>query len=163
MTTHYDTLGVAPDAADDEVRRAWIAMARRHHPDRGGDPASMRAVIEAWAVLSDPTDRRRYDSVLGVGRRVLASDFDEDEPVVDDDVELQSVIPVRVTRGTPALALLPPSLFVMSIFVACTGLVLDEPTVLGVAAVVFLFSCVSVAAVALLSLRGAPSVRRGRR
>jgi molecular chaperone DnaJ len=43
----YAVLGVRPDARPDDIRRAWVALARRHHPDRGGDPDAMLAVNEA--------------------------------------------------------------------------------------------------------------------
>lgn len=71
--TLYDVLGVSPGASGEEVRRAFVAMARRHHPDRhvGADDATrraaerrMREVNDAWAVLGDPERRRRYDVSL---------------------------------------------------------------------------------------------------
>jgi hypothetical protein len=70
----YDALGVSSDASPEELRRAFVGLARRFHPDRhvGGDPAvrreaerRMREVTEAWAVLGDPQRRRYYDLGLG--------------------------------------------------------------------------------------------------
>jgi len=40
-------LGLAPGATADQVRAARRDLARRHHPDRGGDAAAMQAVNEA--------------------------------------------------------------------------------------------------------------------
>lgn len=58
-------LGVAPSADQATLRRAYLALARRHHPDRdGGDATRMRALNEAWSVLSDPDRRARYDRSL---------------------------------------------------------------------------------------------------
>jgi hypothetical protein len=59
--THYDVLGVAVGASRADIHRAYLALARRHHPDAGGDEAAMRKVNQAWAVLSDNARRRRYD------------------------------------------------------------------------------------------------------
>lgn len=71
IPTHYDVLGVRPDATQDQIRRAYHALARRHHPDTQPDaePAeareaglAMAAVNDAWEVLGDPTRRRAYDN-----------------------------------------------------------------------------------------------------
>ncbi len=70
MATHYEILGVGPKAQHDEIRHAYLAAARRWHPDRFGSSApieakkaeaSMRRVNEAWRVLGDASLRRRYD------------------------------------------------------------------------------------------------------
>ncbi|MCU1462220.1 MAG: DnaJ domain, conserved site [Acidimicrobiales bacterium] len=67
--THYEVLGVGASAGADEIRRAYHAMARRHHPDLGEvrDTGTMQAINGAWAVLSDPARRRAYDAELGIG------------------------------------------------------------------------------------------------
>jgi hypothetical protein len=75
--THYDTLGVSPDADAATVRRAWVDLARRNHPDLAGeDPGSrdaaqrrMQEINEAWEVLGDESRRRRYDATLAIERR----------------------------------------------------------------------------------------------
>ena len=48
----YEVLGVSPSATPDEIRRAYLALARRHHPDAGGSVDEMRRVNDAWAALS---------------------------------------------------------------------------------------------------------------
>lgn len=69
-TTHYRTLGVADGAAPDEVRRAYLDLARRLHPDRwidaspserAGIERRMQEVNEAWRVLGNPGRRLAYD------------------------------------------------------------------------------------------------------
>lgn len=66
MGTHYDVLGVAPDASGEEIQRAYRRLARLHHPDvaPGGDPARMAAINGAWMVLSDPRQRQAYDAAV---------------------------------------------------------------------------------------------------
>ncbi|HYN33215.1 MAG TPA: J domain-containing protein [Ilumatobacteraceae bacterium] len=47
MTDPLRILGLGPDATSQDVRAARRELAKRHHPDRGGDPAAMQAVNEA--------------------------------------------------------------------------------------------------------------------
>lgn len=61
---YYDILGVARDANDDALKRAFRQLARRYHPDVNKDPsaeARFKEVSEAYEVLSDPEKRRVYD------------------------------------------------------------------------------------------------------
>jgi molecular chaperone DnaJ len=71
---HYDELGVPPTASAADIRAAYVALARRHHPDRMGTSseqvraeaaARMARVNAAWTVLSDPGKRAAYDASLG--------------------------------------------------------------------------------------------------
>lgn len=41
-------LGVGPDATLDHVKAAWRRLAAENHPDRGGDPAKMAAINDAY-------------------------------------------------------------------------------------------------------------------
>jgi molecular chaperone DnaJ len=60
---HYDTLGVGSDATSAEIRAAYRALARRHHPDRGPvDAGAMAAINEAYRVLGEPARRAVYDA-----------------------------------------------------------------------------------------------------
>lgn len=71
MPTHYERLGVRPDAHIDDIRLAYRALARTLHPDAvasgsaaGRAGSDMAAVNEAWRVLSDPARRAMYDASL---------------------------------------------------------------------------------------------------
>jgi len=61
MADLYATLGVAPQAQAEEVKRAYRRLAREHHPDAGGDAERFKEVTHAYEVLSDPERRARYD------------------------------------------------------------------------------------------------------
>jgi curved DNA-binding protein CbpA len=82
--THYDVLGVAIGASRADIHRAYLTLARRHHPDAGGDAAAMQRVNQAWAVLSDTARRRRYDIEHDLRRipQPEAGRIDFDEPDV---------------------------------------------------------------------------------
>lgn len=63
----YQTLGVAKNADQDQIKKAYRRLARRWHPDQ--NPGDKRAeekfkeIGEAYAVLSNPEQRRKYDAV----------------------------------------------------------------------------------------------------
>lgn len=72
--TYYDILRVSRAAAPDGVRRAYRSLAQRYHPDklqgRADAVTVMAALNEAYAVLSDPEQRARYDrSITPMPRR----------------------------------------------------------------------------------------------
>jgi curved DNA-binding protein len=69
---HYLTLGVARDASEAEIRKAFRSLARRYHPDVSGErdaEARMKEVNAAYAVLSDPGQRAAYDRELAASER----------------------------------------------------------------------------------------------
>ena len=70
----YDLLGVADDATDDELKRAYREAARLHHPDVNPDaePGRFGAVSSAYDVLRDPARRRAYDATRAWERGVDA-------------------------------------------------------------------------------------------
>lgn len=62
MTDHYETLGVARSASEDEIRQAFRRRAKAAHPDReGGDTDKMADLNRAYATLTDQSARTRYD------------------------------------------------------------------------------------------------------
>lgn len=66
-TTHYETLGLPRGADAEAVKRAYRALAVKHHPDRSSaKDAGVRfaAISAAHAVLSDPAKRAAYDAEL---------------------------------------------------------------------------------------------------
>src|SRR6201998_1872426 len=61
---YYDVLGVARDADQDAIRRAYRKLARQYHPDLNSDSDAeerFKELGEAYEVLSDPDKRERYD------------------------------------------------------------------------------------------------------
>lgn len=64
LPDHYATLGVAPNAPRAVIRAAYLHLMRRFHPDRNSSAAAAaqaRAITAAYAVLSAPDKRARYD------------------------------------------------------------------------------------------------------
>lgn len=62
---YYRVLGVPRDATPEQIKKAFRKLARQHHPDVSKAPdaaARMKAVNEAYSVLSDPEQRAAYDA-----------------------------------------------------------------------------------------------------
>lgn len=63
----YKDLGVSKDADQKEIKKAYRKLARKYHPDQnhGDEKAEERfkKISEAYAVLSDPEQRERYDAI----------------------------------------------------------------------------------------------------
>ena len=57
----YSVLGVNRGADTEEIRKAYKALAREHHPDKGGDPEKFKELSQAHEILSDDGKRRHYD------------------------------------------------------------------------------------------------------
>lgn len=62
---YYNLLGVGRSASDKEIRQAYRRLARKYHPDVSsgdrGDEAKFKEINEAYEVLSDEDNRRKYD------------------------------------------------------------------------------------------------------
>jgi hypothetical protein len=145
--TLYDLLDVAPSASAADIRKAYLSLAREHHPDyhTGRDPSAraanereMQRINGAWAVLGDEQRRRAYDDELR--RRVRAErgpgaasyDF---TPIDDDDTDYAALLddePVgdgaRVSKG---LQMLPVVGVVAGLVVLVAGMVLRTNVLLA--------------------------------
>ena len=67
----YRVLQILPDADQEEIKVAFRRLARRYHPDRAPDAASMARMIEvnrAWELIGDPVRRAAYDRANGIVR-----------------------------------------------------------------------------------------------
>jgi RDD family protein/DnaJ-like protein len=97
MDDYYELLDVAPDAERDEIRGAYRAKRDElQAQDGAGARAQIAELNRAWNVLSDPTQRQRYDDRLAEWRDSGDEDdaYDED----GDEDEDAGKRPVPVTR-----------------------------------------------------------------
>lgn len=60
----YAILGVSTHATDQEIKRAYRNLVKRHHPDRRSSESSHEQIVAinyAYDILSDPEKRAQYD------------------------------------------------------------------------------------------------------
>jgi hypothetical protein len=153
-------LGVRRDAPVEEIRRAYVRLARQHHPDYFIDasPAQraeaewrMRVLNDAWAVLGDSGRRRALDADQPRGFEPFSpADDEEEDPRQAPDVPYRPA-PEPTTRSRLTV-LAPVLLFASSVVVGIVGSFMRLTGVLALAFMLFLLSCVGFLVVPLLAL-----------
>ena len=67
MKNYYDILGVSEDASNDQIKKAFKEIAKKEHPDRGGDEARFKEANEAYDTLKNSQKRHDYDTMRKFG------------------------------------------------------------------------------------------------
>ncbi len=117
MSSHYDTLKVSRDAPIEVIQAAYRSLARKYHPDRTGNTEGqrmMQAINAAYAVLSDPAEREKYDRGLAsqesgyrqAGGGTRAAGGDESGGGTSGSGNSLNFIVAAIGYGLTALALL---------------------------------------------------------
>ena len=78
MSEFYALLGVARDASESEIKKAYRKLAMEFHPDRNPAPeaeAKFKEITEAYEVLRDPQKRAAYDRYGKAGLGAAAGGF----------------------------------------------------------------------------------------
>lgn len=68
---YYRVLGVAESADKEQIKKAYRSLAKQYHPDANPDNKDaaerFKEVSEAYSVLSDPAQRKKYDMMRRLG------------------------------------------------------------------------------------------------
>jgi curved DNA-binding protein CbpA len=99
--TLYAVLGVTPDAEPETIRNAYRELARRFHPDAGGDARYMAAINKAWGELRDPERRAAYDRKMHLERPVTVSAAPPDDPATATSASAHADVAPAPTPAAP--------------------------------------------------------------
>jgi curved DNA-binding protein len=69
MKNYYDILGVDEKATSADITKAFKDLAKKHHPDRGGDKDKFQEINEAHDTLKNSQKRHDYDTMRKFGSR----------------------------------------------------------------------------------------------
>ena len=64
MKNFYKQLGLKENATRDEIKSAYRSLAKKYHPDTGGDNEKFLDLQLAWNTLNDPHKKAIYDQSL---------------------------------------------------------------------------------------------------
>jgi hypothetical protein len=108
-TDLYRLLGVPALSSGETIRQQWLDLAKRHHPDVGGDAARFRQAQQAYETLRDPNRRSEYERfwlrALGPFERVTPR---EDVPPLEAMAASLRAVP-RAVVEKPAEPAEPPA------------------------------------------------------
>ena len=62
MKDYYKILGISKKATPSVIKKAYYGLARKHHPDKGGNEEKFKEINEAYQVLSNKKKRNQYDN-----------------------------------------------------------------------------------------------------
>ncbi len=154
---HYEVLGVDPAASMDDIRKAYLRLARESHPDlhdgsaadRAESEARMRELNAAWAVLGNVDGRADYDRqrLSGEPRRTRPfhgstraheawKPFDDSTEEFDDADDR----PITSSSLPRWLTMAPPVLVVGGVAALVVGSLLGVPVVVDVSIVSLVMS-----------------------
>ncbi len=135
---HYDVLSVTPSSTPPEVRKAYLALARRFHPDyhasdsddvRAHAEEMMRSINEAWEHLGTADARMRYDKQL-IARGAMTPD--RSRVTATANTVHQTEADVATGSAPPRWLTMLPALFLaMGVVFFAIGMVTGIAVVLG--------------------------------
>ncbi len=67
MKNYYDILGVSEDASSEDIKKAFKDIAKKEHPDRGGNETVFKEANEAYDTLKNPQKKQEYDTIRKYG------------------------------------------------------------------------------------------------
>ena len=81
MKNYYDILGVSEDASNEQIKKAFKDIAKKEHPDRGGNEARFKEANEAYDTLKNSQKRHDYDTM-----RKFGGNGNDNHPFFNEDI-----------------------------------------------------------------------------
>lgn len=63
MNNFYEILNLSSDCSTNEIKKQYRILAKKHHPDKGGDKEFFIKINNAYNILVDETKRKEYDII----------------------------------------------------------------------------------------------------
>ncbi len=82
MKNYYNVLGVNEQSTSADITKAFKDLAKKYHPDRGGDESKFKEINEAHETLKDSQKRHDYDTM----RKFGSSGTGGQHPFFNEDV-----------------------------------------------------------------------------
>jgi len=81
---YYKILGIDRDASPSDIKKAYFKAAKRYHPDHNPDDLNAKKkfqeISQAYSVLSDPTQKRNYDTFGHKGYERYSQSYPSQQP-----------------------------------------------------------------------------------
>jgi curved DNA-binding protein len=84
MKDYYKILGVGETATNEQIKKAFKEIAKKEHPDRGGNEATFKEANEANDILTDSQKRHDYDTQRKFGG--IRQDQQGQHPFFNEDI-----------------------------------------------------------------------------
>jgi len=75
MEDYYQILGVPEDASEEQIKKRFRELAKKYHPDKGGNPEKFKQILKAYQILSDKKLRSEYDLERKINQTTFSYDF----------------------------------------------------------------------------------------
>lgn len=96
----YNILKVHPECSKKELKHKFNKLAKKYHPDRGGDEEKYKLIVEAFNILSNPSLKRKYDGLHNLYKKNILdhndlknqfSNFTSNNNLTPQEIERQKV------------------------------------------------------------------------
>ena len=112
MKDYYQTLGIAPKASFEEIKKAYRSLVHRYHPDKNSGASSsiiFQEIQEAYTVLSDSRQKQLYEWFLMIQSKPNVYPRKGQERVCDSGLKhMVSDIDIKLTIHKNIVKILAP-------------------------------------------------------
>ena len=92
---YYQVLNISTDATDEQIKSAYKKMAKKYHPDVGGDSETFYKISQAYQTLIDPSAKQDYDYYNGFTNHIVDREQAYYESIKNRDIILTQTISIE--------------------------------------------------------------------